>query len=67
MKTKIRVIKESDTGANLEFDINGEVVSRAKLVREIENGKHPGYHTVIINGTKYPRSNPDGSTRNNLG
>ena len=68
MAKKIKVTKESDTGRNEKFQKpNGEEVSRSKLVKEIKEGNHPGYHIRKINGVETPVSNPDGKEKNNLG
>ncbi|KKO43926.1 hypothetical protein WG68_18110 [Arsukibacterium ikkense] len=44
----------------------GKVVTRPTLVKEVEQGKHPGHHVVKIDGTKYVRANPDNSPGNNV-
>lgn len=41
-------------------------VPRFEGVKEVEAGKHPGYHIVGINGRKYIRDNPDRSTKDNV-
>lgn len=43
-------------------------MTRAKFVNRIEHGQYEGaYHIRIINGIKTPCSNPDTSSKNNLG
>ena len=66
---KIRVTSETSTGLNKTFHVPGQGhTSRSALVRQVEAGKHPGYHTrTTPGGTKFVASNPDGSKRNNLG
>lgn len=66
-RKRITVIDESPSGRNRRFKLpSGQERSRAELVKEIEKGKHPGYHVAKIHGMKTPRSNPDGSEENNL-
>jgi len=64
----IRATQETDSGRNTRFrdKATGRDKSRAQLVKEIEAGKHPGYHIRVINDVKTPVSNPDGKTSNNL-
>jgi len=65
---KFKVTKESSTGRNLQFARrNWHNVSRAKVVREIESGRHPNMHVRVINWVKTPVTNPDSNTNNNLG
>ncbi|HMR08731.1 MAG TPA: hypothetical protein PKA88_23285 [Polyangiaceae bacterium] len=59
--------QESPSGRNQRFQVGSRGVSRSALVKEIGAGQHPGYHVRKINGVDTPVSNPDGSTRNNLG
>ncbi len=69
MPKRIKVTGESDSGRNQRFHDNftGATMTRPQLVREIERGNYPNYHVREINGVKTPVSNPDGSSRNNLG
>ena len=69
MKHRVNAIAENETGRNIRFqDSNtGETMTRAQFVRQIENGKYGNYHVRVINGVKTPASNPDKSSRNNLG
>jgi len=69
VRKKVRVIRESETGRNERFqDIRTEAsMTRTQFVREIEAGNYPTYHVREINGKATPVSNPDSSTRNNLG
>ncbi len=66
---RIKVVSESDSGRNQRFQDTrtGEQMSRANLVRTIEQGAYPNYHIRTINGVKTPVSNPDNSEGNNLG
>ncbi|MDE0246372.1 MAG: hypothetical protein OXO56_00370, partial [Gammaproteobacteria bacterium] len=50
-----------------ESGFTGADMTRAQFVREIEQGNYPNYHVREIDGVKTPVSNPDGSSRNNLG
>ncbi len=65
----IKVTKESSTGRNEQFvdASSGRTMTRARFVRQIEQGLCPGFHVREINGIKTPASNPDGKTGNNLG
>ena len=67
MAKNIKTTRESPTGRNTHFAVpkQGEV-TRSNLVRQIERGRHPGYHVRHINGVATPVSNPDRSERNNL-
>jgi len=66
---RISVTRESDSGRNEWFRDNhtGRGMSRQTFVKAIENGKYENYHIRNIHGVKTPVSNPDNSTRNNLG
>ncbi|WP_439650077.1 DUF3892 domain-containing protein [Gymnodinialimonas mytili] len=65
---RISVTKEGPTGLNTRFKVAGRgcEVSRSKLVKEVKQGQHPGYHTRHNGRVEYVASNPDGSKRNNL-
>lgn len=69
MPKRVSVTRESETGRNLRFRDNytGADMSSSQFVRQIENGNYPHHHVRVINGIKTPVSNPDKSTRNNLG
>ncbi|MDD4096164.1 MAG: hypothetical protein PHP22_08000 [Oscillospiraceae bacterium] len=66
---RVIVTKESDSGRNERFqDLKtGASMSRDQFVKKIENGQYPDYHVREINDQKTPASNPDKSSRNNLG
>jgi hypothetical protein len=66
---RIRVVSESGSGRNVQFvdTRTGEEMSRAQLVRKIEQGTYPKYHVRKVNGIETPVSNPDHSEGNNLG
>lgn len=66
---KLIVTQQSETGRNTRFKntSTSEEKSRAQTVKDIEQGKLPGYHVRDINGVKTPVSNPDNSEKNNLG
>ncbi len=67
-KPTITVTSESDTGRNLRFNTpRGENVSRQKLAQEIRAGQHEGYHVRVINRLATPVSNPNRSSKDNLG
>lgn len=67
-RKRVSVTQENDSGRNIKFIDNrtGEGMTRAKFVREIEQGRYDNYHVREINGVKTPVSNPDRSERNNL-
>ena len=58
---------DGSNGENQTYSINGRGnVSRAKLAREVDAGKHDGVHTVKVNGTKYVRANPNKNANDNV-
>lgn len=65
----VKVIAESSTGRNMEFQDKrtGTKMTRAAFVKEIEHGNYEKYYVRKINGVKTPCSKPDGNPRNNLG
>ncbi len=69
MGKRISVTSESSTGRNLSFHDNytGADMSRSEFVRQINNGNYDNYHVRMVNGVATPVSNPDSSSRNNLG
>ena len=68
MSKRISVIQESETGRNQLFkdNLKNKTMTRAELVKKIEQGNYPNYHIRIINKVKTPVSNPDNSENNNL-
>lgn len=65
--TKIRGNRDGPGGRNKSYRIGTrKEVPRSAAVREVEAGKHPGVHTVRINGRRYVRDNPDASTKDNV-
>lgn len=69
MPKRISVTSESSTGRNQTFHDNytGADMTRAQFVRQINSGNYENYHVRNINGVATPVSNPDSSSRNNLG
>ena len=69
MPKRISVTSENSTGRNMTFHDNytGANMTRAQFVRQINNGNYENYHVRNINGMATPVSNPDSSSRNNLG
>lgn len=64
---KIRGNNDGPGGRNESYRIGSRrSVSRAKAVKEVEAGKHPGYHTVRVDKRKYIRDNPDSSKSDNV-
>jgi len=68
-RKRITVIRETDTGRNIEFrdNYNGRTMSRSQFVWEIKQWNYPKYHIRNINKIETPVSNPDNTTNNNLG
>ena len=67
-KAKVKIISESPTGLNEIVSINGTVCTNVQAYNKAKRGEVPGYCGVKnSDGTKYIRSNPDGSVKNNLG
>lgn len=68
-KKSVVVTKETSTGRNINFrdTSKGKDMSRSEFVKQIEKGNYPEYHVRKINNIKTPTSNPDKSSRNNLG
>lgn len=69
MPKRVSVTSENSTGRNMTFHDNytGVDMTRSQFVRQINNGNYEGYHVRNINGVATPVSNPDSSSRNNLG
>lgn len=69
MPKRISVTKETDTGRNTQFRDNytKTTMTRSQFVKEIKSGNYENYHIRNINGIETPVSNPDHSSRNNLG
>ena len=65
----VKVIKESETGRNLQFENKntGEKMSRTEFVKQIKNGNYKGYYVKKVNGIETPVSKPDDKKSNNLG
>lgn len=69
MKKSVIVTRETSTGRNTNFldKQTNHRMTRAQFVRQIENGRYDDYHVRVIDGIKTPASNPDRSSKNNLG
>lgn len=64
---KITGNNDGPNGRNETYNVGRRKnVRRAEMVREVEQGKHPGNHVVKINGKKYVRDNPDPSKKDNV-
>lgn len=63
---KIKGNRDGENGRNESYRISGRDVARRQAVREVEQGKHRGYHIIEVNGEKYVRDNPDPSKRDNV-
>ena len=59
---------DSKNGSNNSYTIPGRgIVTRAQLVKETTNGRHPNHHVVKNkSGKKSVRSNPDKTKHNNI-
>ncbi|CAK2431157.1 conserved hypothetical protein [Vibrio crassostreae] len=67
MANNIKGNGDGENGENQTYTIPGRgVVDREQLVKEVEKGKHPNFHTVEVEGDKYVRANPDRSKGNNV-
>ena len=67
-KSNVKVISETFTGLNNRVSINGRTYTNNQAYQKAIKGEVPGYHGVKrSDGTKFIRSNPDGSKKNNLG
>lgn len=65
--TKIKGNNDGPGGRNETYKIGSRLeVPRKQAVREVEQGKHTGAHTVTVGGQKYVRDNPDSSKKDNL-
>ncbi|MEB6226383.1 hypothetical protein MXM59_04045 [Mammaliicoccus sciuri] len=63
----VKVTSETKSGRNTRFKSGSKSMSRSEFVKGIKSGKFPGYHVRNVNGKATPVSNPDKSSRNNLG
>lgn len=67
MAENIKGQRDGKGGKNDSYKIPGRgVVSREKLVNEIESGRHSDFSVYERNGEKYVRRNPDNSSQNNV-
>ena len=67
-KSNVKVISETSTGLNNRVSINGRTYTNNQAYQKAIKGEVPGYHGVKrSDGTKFIRSNPDGSKKNSLG
>ena len=69
MRKQISVIKESSTGRNEMFRDNytRQIMTGKEFAEKILNREYGKYHVRNINGVLTPVSNPDNTTKNNLG
>lgn len=59
--------KDGDNGENQSYTIPGRgVVSRPKAVKEVEQGKHDGFHVIKVDDVKYVRANPNSKKKDNV-
>ena len=65
--TKIIGNNDGPNGRNETYNIGKRKnIPRPQVVKEVEQGKHPGAHTVEINNRTYVRDNPDPSKSDNV-
>lgn len=65
--SKIKGNRDGENGRNETYDVGKRKdVPRKKLVKEVEEGLHPGYHIYERDNEKYIRDNPDNSTKDNV-
>lgn len=58
---------DGENGENQTYTVKGRgEVTRAKMVREVKNGKHTGVHVQKVNGTEYVRANPNERKKDNV-
>ena len=58
---------DGPNGGNDSYTIRGRgSVSRRQVVREVQQGKHPNFGVVTVQGEKYVRGRPDTSKGNNV-
>lgn len=64
---KVKVIHETESGLNDRISINGKIYTNNTAYKAVKSGKIKGL-TAVKNqdGTKFVRSNPDGSKSNNI-
>ena len=68
MRSKVKVLSETKTGLNNKVLVDGSVLTNNQAYDKAKKGQIPGYCGVKNeNGTKYIRSNPDNSKKNNIG
>lgn len=66
-KARVKVVSETSTGLNNRVSINGTTYTNNQAYNKAVRGEVNGYHGVKnSDGTKFIRSNPDGSKNNNL-
>ena len=55
-------------GGNDSYNIpgRGTNIPREQLVEEVQQGRHPNFSTVNVNGEDFIRAKPDGQTNNNV-
>ena len=65
--TKIIGNNDGKGGRNETYNIGKrKEVPRKTVVKEIEQGKHPGAHVVKVGREKFARDNPDYSKKDNV-
>ena len=64
--SKITGNRDGKNGRNESYRVDGRNITRNKLIKEIEEGKHPDKHVYQRNGEKYARDNPDGKKSDNV-
>lgn len=68
MANHINGNRDGENGRNETYSIPGRdsAIPRKRLVREVEQGKHPNFGTYSRDGETYVRANPDHTESNNV-
>ncbi len=67
MANIIRGNQDGKNGENQSYTILGRgPMKRSPLVKEVDQGKHPNFHTIEVGNRRYVRANPDSKKKNNV-
>lgn len=68
MAKSIKGNHDGPSGGNNTYNIpgRGTNISREKIVKEVEKGKHPNHIVTEINGEKYIKAKPNSKTNDNV-
>ena len=60
-------IRGKNDGPDAHYDVGTrKKAPRSQIVKEIEQGKHPGAHVVKVNERNFAQDNPDECTKDNV-